>query len=164
MIGAVSRFLCCSTSPPSRAVCPPTTTQAVHHPPTEQQQQQQQQEAVKMAQPAPPAPALLNVTILDDYFDTLRTLPCFAKLEGHNVTVRAPPPPSRPCCKVLGVFSSLRSVGGMRGPWLPHLFNFLVCGHVKICLQIVRNYDAISSIASLLFALTNQGPVTNHLP
>ena len=93
MIGAVSRFLCCSTSPPSRAVCPPTTTQAVHHPPTEQQQQQQQQEAVKMAQPAPPAPALLNVTILDDYFDTLRTLPCFAKLEGHNVTVRAPPPP-----------------------------------------------------------------------
>ena len=29
----------------------------------------------------------MNVTILDDYFDTLRTLPCFAKLDGHNVTV-----------------------------------------------------------------------------
>jgi D-3-phosphoglycerate dehydrogenase len=29
----------------------------------------------------------MNVTILDDYFDTLRTLPCFAKLAGHNVTV-----------------------------------------------------------------------------
>ena len=29
----------------------------------------------------------MNVTILDDYFDTLRTLPCFAKLAGHSVTV-----------------------------------------------------------------------------
>ena len=29
----------------------------------------------------------MNVTILDDCFDTLRTLPCFAKLAGHNVTV-----------------------------------------------------------------------------
>jgi D-3-phosphoglycerate dehydrogenase / 2-oxoglutarate reductase len=29
----------------------------------------------------------LNVTILDDYFDTLRTLPCFGKLAGHSVTV-----------------------------------------------------------------------------
>jgi D-3-phosphoglycerate dehydrogenase / 2-oxoglutarate reductase len=29
----------------------------------------------------------MNVTILDDYFDTLHTLPCFAKLAGHNVTV-----------------------------------------------------------------------------
>jgi D-3-phosphoglycerate dehydrogenase len=29
----------------------------------------------------------VNVTILDDYFDTLRTLPCFAKLAGHRVTV-----------------------------------------------------------------------------
>jgi D-3-phosphoglycerate dehydrogenase / 2-oxoglutarate reductase len=29
----------------------------------------------------------MNVTILDDYFDTLRTLPCFAKLAGHKVTV-----------------------------------------------------------------------------
>jgi D-3-phosphoglycerate dehydrogenase len=29
----------------------------------------------------------VNVTILDDYFDTLRTLPCFAKLAGHDVTV-----------------------------------------------------------------------------
>jgi len=29
----------------------------------------------------------VNVTILDDYFDTLRTLPCFRKLDGHAVTV-----------------------------------------------------------------------------
>jgi D-3-phosphoglycerate dehydrogenase len=29
----------------------------------------------------------MNVTILDDWFDTLRTLPCFAKLDGHHVTV-----------------------------------------------------------------------------
>ena len=29
----------------------------------------------------------MNVTILDDYFDTLRTLECFAKLDGHDVTI-----------------------------------------------------------------------------
>jgi D-3-phosphoglycerate dehydrogenase len=29
----------------------------------------------------------MNVTILDDYFDTLRTLPCFAKLKGHEVKI-----------------------------------------------------------------------------
>jgi D-3-phosphoglycerate dehydrogenase / 2-oxoglutarate reductase len=29
----------------------------------------------------------MNVTILDDYFDTLRTLDCFHKLDGHQVTV-----------------------------------------------------------------------------
>ena len=29
----------------------------------------------------------MNITILDDYFDTLRTLDCFRKLDGHNVTV-----------------------------------------------------------------------------
>ncbi len=29
----------------------------------------------------------MNVTILDDYFDTLRSLPCFAKLNGHKVTI-----------------------------------------------------------------------------
>ena len=29
----------------------------------------------------------MNVAILDDYFDTLRTLPCFARLGGHKVTV-----------------------------------------------------------------------------
>jgi D-3-phosphoglycerate dehydrogenase len=29
----------------------------------------------------------VKVTILDDWFDTLRTLPCFAKLSGHDVTV-----------------------------------------------------------------------------
>lgn len=29
----------------------------------------------------------MNVHILDDWFDTLKTLPCFAKLEGHDVTV-----------------------------------------------------------------------------
>ena len=29
----------------------------------------------------------MKITILDDYFDTLRTLPCFQKLEGHDVTI-----------------------------------------------------------------------------
>ena len=29
----------------------------------------------------------MKVHILDDWFDTLRALPCFAKLEGHDVTV-----------------------------------------------------------------------------
>lgn len=29
----------------------------------------------------------MKVHILDDWFDTLRTLPCFAKLENHDVTV-----------------------------------------------------------------------------
>jgi D-3-phosphoglycerate dehydrogenase len=29
----------------------------------------------------------MNVTILDDYFDTIRTLPCFRKLDGHHVVI-----------------------------------------------------------------------------
>src|SRR4029450_6896045 len=29
----------------------------------------------------------MNISILDDYFDTLRTLACFRKLDGHEVTV-----------------------------------------------------------------------------
>jgi len=29
----------------------------------------------------------LKIAILDDYFDTLRTLPCFSKLSAHDVTV-----------------------------------------------------------------------------
>ena len=29
----------------------------------------------------------MNITILDDYFDTVRTLPCFGKLDGHTVTI-----------------------------------------------------------------------------
>src|ERR1700716_2374783 len=29
----------------------------------------------------------MKITILDDYFDTLRTLDCFAKLKGHDVTI-----------------------------------------------------------------------------
>jgi D-3-phosphoglycerate dehydrogenase len=29
----------------------------------------------------------VKITILDDYFNTVRTLPCFAKLAGHEVTV-----------------------------------------------------------------------------
>src|SRR3954454_7397816 len=29
----------------------------------------------------------MNITILDDYFDTLRTLDCFRKLAGHDVTI-----------------------------------------------------------------------------
>jgi D-3-phosphoglycerate dehydrogenase len=29
----------------------------------------------------------MRITILDDYFDTLRTLPCFRKLDGHHVDI-----------------------------------------------------------------------------
>ena len=29
----------------------------------------------------------MNITILDDYFDTVRTLACFRKLEGHSVRI-----------------------------------------------------------------------------
>ena len=29
----------------------------------------------------------MNITILDDYHDTIRTLACFSKLAGHNVTI-----------------------------------------------------------------------------
>jgi D-3-phosphoglycerate dehydrogenase / 2-oxoglutarate reductase len=29
----------------------------------------------------------MNITILDDYFDTLRTLACFRKLDGHAITI-----------------------------------------------------------------------------
>ncbi|MGE3915370.1 MAG: D-2-hydroxyacid dehydrogenase family protein [Hyphomicrobiaceae bacterium] len=29
----------------------------------------------------------MKITILDDYFDTIRSLPCFGKLAGHDVTV-----------------------------------------------------------------------------
>ncbi len=29
----------------------------------------------------------MKITILDDYHDTLRTLECFKKLEGHEVTI-----------------------------------------------------------------------------
>ena len=29
----------------------------------------------------------MKVSILDDYFDTLRTLPCFARLAGHEVEI-----------------------------------------------------------------------------
>jgi D-3-phosphoglycerate dehydrogenase len=30
---------------------------------------------------------LMNISILDDYHDTLRTLRCFGKLANHNVTI-----------------------------------------------------------------------------
>jgi D-3-phosphoglycerate dehydrogenase len=29
----------------------------------------------------------MKIAILDDYFDTVRTLPCFSKLDGHDVTI-----------------------------------------------------------------------------
>jgi D-3-phosphoglycerate dehydrogenase len=29
----------------------------------------------------------MNISILDDYFDTIRTLPCFRMLDGHQVTI-----------------------------------------------------------------------------
>jgi hypothetical protein len=29
----------------------------------------------------------MKISILDDYFDTPRTLPCFRKLDGHQVEI-----------------------------------------------------------------------------
>ena len=29
----------------------------------------------------------MNIAILDDYHDTLRTLECFKKLDGHEITI-----------------------------------------------------------------------------
>ena len=29
----------------------------------------------------------MKISVLDDYFDTLRTLDCFKKLKGHDVTI-----------------------------------------------------------------------------
>jgi D-3-phosphoglycerate dehydrogenase len=29
----------------------------------------------------------MKISILDDYFDSLRTLPCFRKLDGHQVEI-----------------------------------------------------------------------------
>ncbi len=29
----------------------------------------------------------MKISILDDYHDTVRTLACFAKLKGHDVTI-----------------------------------------------------------------------------
>ena len=29
----------------------------------------------------------MNITILDDYQDTIRTLPCFGKVAGHHITI-----------------------------------------------------------------------------
>src|SRR5262249_34968376 len=37
--------------------------------------------------PATTACNPMKISILDDYHDTLRTLPCFAKLAGHDVTI-----------------------------------------------------------------------------
>src|SRR5207302_9147188 len=37
--------------------------------------------------PSAPAARAIKVTILDDYFDTLHTLPCFAKLAPFDVTI-----------------------------------------------------------------------------
>jgi D-3-phosphoglycerate dehydrogenase len=37
--------------------------------------------------PFPSREPTVRVTVLDDYFDTVRTLPCFDRLAGHDVTV-----------------------------------------------------------------------------
>ena len=36
--------------------------------------------------------AIMKITILDDYHDTIRHLPCFAMLAGHEVTILDPSP------------------------------------------------------------------------
>jgi D-3-phosphoglycerate dehydrogenase / 2-oxoglutarate reductase len=40
----------------------------------------------KSAKAVPKEP-FMKISILDDYFDTLRTLPCFEKLKGHDVEI-----------------------------------------------------------------------------
>src|SRR5580700_9252667 len=42
---------------------------------------------VPAAPPLHPSETPMKVTILDDYHDTVRTLPCFAKLAGQDVTI-----------------------------------------------------------------------------
>src|SRR5262245_64543805 len=48
---------------------------------------------IQPSPPSPPTPELsserrpITVSILDDYFDTLHTLPCFAKLAPFDVTI-----------------------------------------------------------------------------
>ena len=46
---------------------------------------------MRWARPAllrlPPTSAPVKISILDDYFDTIRTLHCFEKLRGHEVTI-----------------------------------------------------------------------------
>src|SRR5262245_29249999 len=48
---------------------------------------------IQPSPPSPPTPELssdrrpMTVSILDDYFDTLHTLPCFAKLAPFDVTI-----------------------------------------------------------------------------
>src|SRR6478735_11520825 len=42
---------------------------------------------MRRIQPSKPASSPIRVSILDDYFDTLHTLPCFAKLAPFDVTI-----------------------------------------------------------------------------
>jgi D-3-phosphoglycerate dehydrogenase len=42
---------------------------------------------MRRIQPSPPIDRPITVSILDDYFDTLHTLPCFAKLAPFDVTI-----------------------------------------------------------------------------
>src|SRR4051812_4356304 len=38
-----------------------------------------------------PRKSQMKISVLDDYFDTLRTLDCFEKLKGHDVTIHTDP-------------------------------------------------------------------------
>ncbi len=45
------------------------------------------QNCMKLMGPDPSSDAAMKITILDDYFDTLRTLDCFNKINHHEVTI-----------------------------------------------------------------------------
>lgn len=70
----------------------------------------------------------MKVHILDDWFDTLRGLPCFAKLKGHDVTVWTDhePDPERLAARVaqaecLVLFRERTQIGADLLRRLPHL-------------------------------------------
>lgn len=43
--------------------------------------------SMRYVPPSAPAACPVRVAILDDYFDTLHTLPCFARLAPFDVTI-----------------------------------------------------------------------------
>src|SRR5438445_6541177 len=67
----------------------------------------------------------MNITILDDYQDTIRTLACFGKAAGHHVTIwtdhtrDVPPPAGRR--KVTGPLALTRERTPIRAPLLERL-------------------------------------------
>ena len=68
----------------------------------------------------------MKVAILDDWFDTLRGLPCFAKLDGLDVTVLPTMSPMWMLCRTLRPFDAVvlfRERTAMRAVLLDQLPN-----------------------------------------